>query len=98
MTGQGQSLGGNLPPGVQSIVTNLQNLVQAVNALTAQLKTQFGVNSIYTVGTLPVVASPARAFVSDSTVAAPSHFGSAVVGGGTNIVPVYWDNANWKIG
>lgn len=86
------------PIGVQSAVANLQNLVLAVNALTAAVTTQFGTNKVYTVATLPVIAAPARAFVSDSTVAASTHFGSAVVGGGTNMVPVYFDNTNWKIG
>lgn len=98
MTPSGQSFGSGLPPGVQSIVTNLQNLVLGVNALTAQIKNQFGVNSVYTVGTLPVSGAPARAFVSDSTVAAASHFGAAVVGGGSNTVPVYYDDSSWKIG
>ena len=83
---------------VQSVVTNLQNMVQAINALTASLSSNFGVNHVYTVSTLPVVAAPARAFVTDSTVAASTHFGSAVVGGGMNTVPVYWDNTSWKIG
>jgi hypothetical protein len=85
--------------GVQIIVATLQNLVQAVNALTAQVSTQFGTDSLYTVAKLPSgLASPARAFVSDSTVAASTHFGATVVGGGSNLVPVYWDNATWKIG
>lgn len=49
----------------------------------------------YTVATLP--ASPpvgTRAFVSDANAAT---FGSAVAGGGSNKVPVYYDGA-WKIG
>ena len=85
-------------PGLQTVNTNLQNLVLAVNALTTAVTTQFGVNKVFTVATLPVSGAPARAFVSDSTVAASSHFGSAVVGGGTNTVPVFYDNASWKIG
>lgn len=84
--------------GVQNVITNLQNIVLALNAATAAMKTQFGVDSVYTVATLPVSASPARAFVADSTVAASGHFGATVAGGGTNTVPVYWDNATWKIG
>lgn len=84
--------------GVQNIVTNLQNLVLAVNALTAQLKVSFGVNSVYTVANLPVSGQPARAFVSNSTVVASGNFGAAVVGGGTHTVPVFFDNASWKIG
>jgi hypothetical protein len=84
--------------GVQNIVSNLQNLVLAVNALTAQLKVQFGVDSVYTVSTLPMVGAPSRAFVSDSTVAGSGNFGAAVIGSGTHYVPVYWDQVSWKIG
>lgn len=40
----------------------------------------------------------ARAHVSDSTVAGLNNFGVAVVGGGSNSVPVYSDGANWRIG
>jgi hypothetical protein len=39
-----------------------------------------------------------RAFVSDSTVAASGNFGAAVAGGGSNVVPVYSDGTNWRIG
>lgn len=85
-------------PGVQTVVAVLQTLVQAVNALTAMIQSQFGSANVYTVATLPAAAQPARAFVSDSSVAASTHFGSAVVGGGTNLVPVYYDNTSWKIG
>lgn len=85
-------------PGLQNVIVNLQNLVVAVNALTAAAKTQFGVDSVYTVSTLPTVGAPARAFVADSTVAGASNFGAAVVGGGSHTVPVYWDNISWKIG
>jgi len=97
---QGDPFGGQsaASAGVQTVVTTLQNLVLAVNALTAAAKVQFGVDSVYTVATLPTVGAPARAFVSDSSVAAATNFGVAVVGGGTNYAPVYWDNTNWKIG
>ena len=86
--------------GVQNVVTNLQSLVQAVNALTAEAKVQFGESAVYTVATLPVPGAPARAFVSDSSVAASTHFGAAVAGGGANVVPVYWDSGGllWRIG
>lgn len=83
---------------LQTVVTNLQNVVLAINALTASITTQFGVNKVYTVSTLPAVAAPARAFVTDSSVAASGNFGAAVAGSGTHTVPVYFDNTNWKIG
>lgn len=84
--------------GVQNVVQNLQNLVVAVNALTAAAKTQFGESAVYTVGALPAAGQPGRAFVSDATVVASGNFGAAVVGGGTHTVPVFFDNTNWKIG
>jgi hypothetical protein len=37
----------------------------------------------------------ARRFVSDATA---TTFGTVVVGGGANNVPVYSDGANWRIG
>jgi hypothetical protein len=51
-----------------------------------------------TVAALPTLpADGQRGFVSDATLAT---FGSTVVGGGTNHVPVYYDAgaAAWKIG
>jgi len=52
---------------------------------------------IYTVATLPAAATFPfmRAFVSDATA---TIFGTIVVGGGSNPVPVYSDNTNWRIG
>lgn len=85
-------------PGVQNVISNLQNLVTAVNALTQMLTSQFGTTSAYTVANLPTVKQGARAFVTDSTVVASGNFGAAVVGGGGYYVPVYYDNTSWKIG
>jgi hypothetical protein len=53
-----------------------------------------------TVAGLPAAATSGGAtrIVSDSTVAGSGHFGSVVVGGGANIVPVYCDGTNWLIG
>jgi hypothetical protein len=52
---------------------------------------------VYTVATLPTGSDGMRAFVSDATA---TTFASAVIGGGTNHVPVYYDGgaAAWKIG
>jgi len=36
-----------------------------------------------------------RAFITDGSTAT---FGATVVGGGANIVPVYSDGTNWKVG
>lgn len=43
------------------------------------------------------VGAGTRAFVNDATVAAAS-FGTIVVGGGSNNVPVYSDGTDWRIG
>ena len=53
--------------------------------------------TVYTVATLPAGSDGMRAFVSDATA---TTFASAVVGGGTNHVPVYYDGgtSSWKIG
>ena len=83
---------------LQNVITNLQNVVIAINALTQTIASQFTVDHVYTVATLPVVGAPTRAFVSDSSVAGSGNFGAAVVGGGSNYVPVYWDTISWKIG
>ena len=39
-----------------------------------------------------------RGFVSDSNATLASGHGNTVAGGGSNIVPVYYDGTNWKIG
>ena len=54
--------------------------------------------SITTVAKLPTASmanAGTRTFVSDATV---TTFGSTVVGGGTNTVPVYSTGTSWKIG
>ena len=39
-----------------------------------------------------------RSMVNDSTLPALGNVGAAVVGGGTNTVPVYSDGTTWRIG
>jgi len=54
-----------------------------------------------TVATLPAAAVAnrgARAFVSDSNAAMTAGIGAVVAGGGSNVVPVYSDGTNWRIG
>ena len=54
------------------------------------------INLVFTVATLPSAAEVgARAFVTDSSV---TTFGSTVVAGGANKVPVYSDGTDWKVG
>lgn len=54
---------------------------------------------VFTAATLPA-ASPAgqSSFVSDSSVTLAAGLGAVVAGGGTNVVPVYSDGTNWRIG
>jgi len=47
------------------------------------------------VSSLSLSPSYGRTLVSDST---STSFGSIVVGGGSNIVPVYYDGTSWRIG
>ena len=53
------------------------------------------------VGSLPAAAtvgSGARHFVTDANATTTAGIGAVVVGGGANIVPVYSDGTNWRIG
>jgi hypothetical protein len=47
------------------------------------------------VGALPAPVAGARAFVNDANA---TTFASIVASGGANLVPVYSDGANWRIG
>jgi hypothetical protein len=53
---------------------------------------------------LPVASLPSptaaglRAFVNDSNLAAAGNFGEIVGNGASNVVPVYSDGSNWRIG
>lgn len=56
------------------------------------------VTTVYTYATLPVSVSGARAFVSDANLTATGNFGNAVSGGGSNVVPVFYNGTSWLIG
>jgi hypothetical protein len=49
-------------------------------------------------GTASTIGAGARAFVNNSNAVASGNFGAVVASGGANIVPVYSDGANWRIG
>ena len=52
-----------------------------------------------TVASLPAATTAGiRRMVSDSSVAASGNFGAIVAGSGANVVPVYSDGTNWRIG
>lgn len=54
-----------------------------------------------TVANLPAAAAcykPLRMTVTNSNAAGAGNFGAIVAGGGSNVVPVYCDGTNWRIG
>lgn len=64
-------------------------------ATTAQIAAVGGLGS-YTVASLPTgQAANARALALDANA---TTFASVVAGGGSNIVPVYFDGTDWRIG
>ena len=83
-----------LPSGVDlaPVLQALQDLLLAPSAAPNSVATVIG----YTVANLPA-APPAytRAMVTDANA---TTFASVVAGGGANIVPVYFDATNWRIG
>jgi len=57
--------------------------------------------TLYTVAQLPAAATAiagTRAVVSDSNAALTAGIGAVVATGGSNIVPVFCDGTNWRIG
>ena len=61
----------------------------AVNEI--ERRTQF----VGTVAQLPTVAQGLRGMVTDSNT---TTFAAVVAGGGSNVVPVYCDGTNWRVG
>jgi len=58
------------------------------------------VDKAFTVGTLPAAAglAGARAHVTDSNATLTAGIGAIVATGGANVVPVFCDGTNWRIG
>ena len=57
--------------------------------------------TLYTVAQLPAASTAlagTRAAVSNSIAALTAGIGAVVAGGGSNVVPVFCDGANWRIG
>ena len=52
----------------------------------------------YTVAGLPTGTAGMTAHVTDSNATLTAGIGATVVGGGANVVPVFFDGSNWKIG
>lgn len=96
--GEGDDGGGsrsvlqNAVRALNGILTTLGSILTAVQDLAP---TTIGVS---TVAGLPAVAAAgqgARRMVTDANA---TTFNSVVAGGGTNIVPVFSDGTNWRIG
>lgn len=86
-----------------SINTLMQFLEDNFDALTAQTITLSSYSKVttVTVANLPAAAvagAGARAAVSDANATLTAGIGAVVVGGGANIVPVFCDGTNWRIG
>ena len=57
--------------------------------------------TLFTVAQLPAASTAiagTRAAVSNSNAALTAGIGAVVAGGGSNIVPVFCDGTNWRIG
>lgn len=54
-------------------------------------------SSGYTVATLPTGVQGMRAYVTDASTTVAAGIGTTVVGGGANVVPVFYDGTNWII-
>lgn len=70
-----------------------------LNLTNQNLRALLGVAQAITTPTafadLPAGTNGARGFVTDATA---TTFASIVAGGGANIVPVYFDGTDWRIG
>lgn len=89
----------NQSPAMPDNRSVLANGVKVLSLIAQALQDGFPTTvGVSTVSGLPAVASAgqgARRMVTDATV---TTFASVVAGGGTNIVPVYCDGTNWRIG
>jgi hypothetical protein len=81
--------------------TNNARTLGTISLRWSYVHTYYARTHALTVGTLATAATAgagARAFVTDSNVAAAGNFGSVVAAGGSNNVPVYSDGTDWRIG
>lgn len=86
-----------------SINTLLQFLEDNFDALTAEtiVLSSYSKVTAVTVSNLPAAAvagAGARAAVTDASQTLTAGIGAIVAGGGANIVPVFCDGTNWRIG
>jgi hypothetical protein len=82
-------------PATQVFVTSSAQ-INVVTVATPGPQGAPGITSPTTVALLPVVPTAGlRGLVSDATV---TTFGTVVIGGGANTIPVYGDGVAWRIG
>lgn len=86
-------------PQPSSNTSVLQNGVKVLSEIATALQSGLPISAgVSTVAGLPTVATAgqgARRMVTDANA---TTFASIVASGGTNIVPVYCDGVNWRIG
>lgn len=82
-----------------SYITRCRQLTGS-NVSINTVKTQYDfAGYAYTVASLPATpTSRTRAWVYDSVSPASGNFGALLTGGGSNVVPVFFDGVSWRIG
>ena len=84
---QGDSRRASITTFIQFIEENFDGVVANTIQTTPSVYSQLPTATVAGAGT--------RAFITDGSTAT---FGATVTGGGSNIVPVYSDGTNWKVG
>lgn len=73
----------------------VQALWSIANSLTAGFPTTVGVSTVSGLPSASEAGQGARRMVTDANA---TTFASIVAGGGSNVVPVFSDSINWRIG
>lgn len=85
---------------INTLMQFLEDNFDAITATSIVLSSYSKVTTV-TVANLPaavVAGAGARAAVSDANATLTTGIGAVVAGGGANIVPVFCDGTNWRIG
>lgn len=79
----------------RSSITTLITYIEAnlTNVVAQTIKTT--PTTLVQLPTATIAGAGTRAFITDGSTAT---FGATVAGGGANIVPIYSDGTNWKVG
>ena len=82
--------------GVRSVLQNgVRQLGLIATALQGLAGASVGVSTVSGLPTVAVAGQGARRMVTDAN---STTFNSVVAGGGSNVVPVFCDGTNWRIG